>query len=189
MIYFCEIPHQRTLVYIVTHNDVATFRQGELTTNNRQERLTWRNAKRYLARASLASLELPEDDLPQPGSTGWAKRIVVVDKAIVTTYGGTVNARDESRVIGYDHAHLNLFDKAVGFGFSKTQLFPHAGTTAVAIEGIIVPQDREGANCFSGPDAFTAQGWPDHPFDGTPEGFEQAWRESALRGEPPAWPC
>src|SRR5258708_37882729 len=51
------------------------------------------------ARASLASLELSGDDLPPPGSTGWAQRIVLGAKANVPTYRGNVNATDESRII------------------------------------------------------------------------------------------
>jgi hypothetical protein len=187
MIYFCEILRQRTIVYIVSRNEIATFNHGELTSNNRTEKLAWGKAKTFFPRANLALLELASGESPPPGS-GWLTEIVVLDQATVTTYGGIVHARNASRIVGHDRAHVNLFDTAVGFAFSKTHLFPRRDTTAIAVDGIVVPQEREGANCFIGPEAILPGGWPHHLFDGTQEGFEAEWRLAFPTNDPPKWP-
>jgi hypothetical protein len=187
MIFFSEIPRQRTIVFIVPRREVAVFRQRELVSGNRIEKVSWKKAKQTLfPHANLASIELAADQSPDPG-TGWVTEIFAIDQSQVTTYGGKLIARHTARIIAYDRAGINLFDNSLGFALTLAQLFPRSGATAIAIQGVVVPQG-EGANCFIGPEAIIAPGWPHHVFDGTPTGLEAPWRTVFPTADPPRWP-
>lgn len=186
LICFTELRRQRTLVYIVVRGE-ATFTSGELTAGPTAKHYLWKEAKFLFPEADLAALELASGQSPPPGSTGWAHRIFVLGQSEVTTYGGTVTARDTARIIGHNRAGIQLLDKSIGFAFSGAQLFPHEEATAIAIEGVVVPQ-KSGANCFVGTGSIIPSDWPHHPFDGTQASFEAAWRTTCPTADPPRWP-
>jgi hypothetical protein len=188
MIFFSEIPRQRTIVFIVPRREIAVFRQRELVSGNRIEKVLWRKAKQTLfPHANLASVELAADQSPDPG-TGWVTEIFAIDESQVTTYGDNVIAKHTARINAYERAGITLFDNALGFALTGAQLFPHSSATAIGIQGVVVPQG-DGANCFIGPEAIIAPGWPHHAFDGTQAGFEATWWRTVFPTvDPPRWP-
>ena len=186
MIFFSEIPRQRTIVFIVPRRDIAVFRQRELVSGNKTEKVSWRKAKTLFPLANLAAIELAKDQSPDPG-TGWVTEIFAIDQSQVTTYGGKVIARNTARINAYERAGITLFDNTLGFALTGAQLFPHSGATAIGVQGVVVPQGA-GANCFIGPEAIIPSGWPHHVFDGTPAGLEDPWRTVFPAVDPPRWP-
>jgi hypothetical protein len=186
MIFYSEIARKRITVYVI-EREACRFQDGNLMDGSGPQQISWRTLNLWLKEYELEDMGVGTAH-SNPINGDWQTEIVALKGAYVTTSGAKAYAKENAVVVGHKEALIKLADRAVGFAFSGSILYPQQAATAVGISGSIEPSEVGEVLCFAAPQVRVSPGFSHHSFNGSESDFKRVWQSVRPGRKAPSWP-